>query len=145
MTTPVPGLQIEQQPSRWVRTACLWAEARGEPALGRLAVLYVIHNRAKVHGIDPKQVVLAHQQFSSFNPDDPNRPLLLLAHLKDPINWTRADEDVDLYDQGGTVDPTHGALNYYVTAMPNPPAWAKPENGWKLHAVIGKQSYGVAA
>ena len=43
---PVPGIPIEQQPAPVLLRLCLWGEARGESAIGKLAIAWVIKNRA---------------------------------------------------------------------------------------------------
>jgi len=57
----------------------IYAEARGEPRKGRIAVGTVILNRAEKRDWDGKtimEVCLWPYQFSCYNLDDPNRPML---------------------------------------------------------------------
>lgn len=58
----------------------LWAEARGEPEAGKIAVASVIIERVdrrKWDGESVREVCLWPKQFSCFNPDDKQRPKLM--------------------------------------------------------------------
>lgn len=144
MTRPVPGLSIEQQPENIILRICLWAEARGESALGRLAILYVLKNRALKHETSMKAEVLKPKQFSSFNADDPNRPHLLDAWDIDASGWAAVDAICSLFEQDGTVNPVADATHYYNPSVVQP-AWGRGHVGWKEDAQIGHHVFGVAA
>lgn len=146
MIRPAPGLPIEQQPEAWVECACVWAEARGEPTKGKLAVRCVIHTRAMTAGTSDKEQVLKPRQFSSFNADDPNRVKLLGAHLADPDGWAACEAVCDLFEAGLTLDPTMGATHYLNRdALLHQPSWSLAENGWEPHVIIGHHEFGRAA
>ncbi len=145
MIRPAPGLTIEQQSEEVLLRACLWAEARGEPAVGRLAIAWVIKNRALHADSTMKAQILKPWQFSSFNQNDPNRELLLVAHKQDPGGWAAVDAICELFENRVTEDPTSGALNYYVEKMDKPPAWGRGYAGWMEHGVIGRHVFGIAS
>lgn len=144
MTTPVPGLTIEQQPEGIVLRMLAWGEARGEGIDGMVAVLHVVRNRALKRDTTMKHEALRRLQFSCFNDNDPNRGKMLAAWHNDPAGWGAAEAAVLILNEKPEQDPTHGATHYYVTAMPHPPAWSKPEAGWETTAVLGHHTFGRA-
>ncbi len=109
-------------------------EARGQLVEGQVAVGNVIMNRAKLTKKSVKSICLAPKQFSCWNMDDPNRPLLeslVKQILKGGYNF-------EPYKQiqwvaGGILekklkDNTKGVLNYMTTSLfhsPARPSWAK--------------------
>ena len=145
MIRPIPGMMIEQQPESWCLRACMWAEARGEPAVGRLAVAWVLRNRAMKRDTSIKHEVLRPWQFSSFNDNDPNRGLILMAHKQDPAGWGAVDGIAELFENKATVDPTLGASHYYVMDMANPPDWGRGHATWDETIVIGHHVFGKQA
>lgn len=54
----------------------VYGEARGENVEGQIAVMNVIMNRSRKRGISIKQICLEPKQFSCWNPNDPNFPVL---------------------------------------------------------------------
>jgi spore germination cell wall hydrolase CwlJ-like protein len=108
-------------------------EARGEPIEGQIAVANVIVNRALRRKISVKDVCLAPKQFSCWNENDSNRPLLEeLAkefirgeyQLKDykQIQWI-----VEGILEGKLSDNTKGSDHYMTTSLFNSdkrPKWA---------------------
>lgn len=127
---------------REILTLTIIGEARGEGIEGQVAVGAVIRNRLHAN---PKKyrnyadVCLEKLQFSCWNPNDPNRPLLLeLAQkmidgqtINDPYLRqcklvANAIIDWDL------LDNTRGAVNYMTTSLfysSGRPSWAKnPKN-----------------
>ena len=144
MIRPVPGLMIEEQPEPWVVRACLWAEARGEPAIGKLGVLWVLHHRAIKRDTSLKAEVLRPRQFSSFNADDPNRAKLLTAYLNDVSMWAACDAVAELFESKATVDPTLGATHYYAHDVVTP-AWGPGHPQWEHCIVLGRHTFGRAA
>lgn len=111
----------------------LYAEARGEPEEGMLAVGWVIRNRAERSGYAGSlvgsngavsAVCLAPWQFSCWNKDDPNYPKL--EALTEDEYSDEHDLASDVLD-GVSADPTNGADCYYAPAgMPGgmAPPWA---------------------
>lgn len=141
---PVPGLQLESQPEGVLRRMVAWGEARGEGALGMLAVLCVVRNRALKKGKTESSIILAPLQFSSFNEDDANRAKLVNAYKDDPRGWAAADAVAALIESQATLDVTLGATHYYVLGQVDPP-WGRRHPGWRDTVVLGKHVFGVAA
>ena len=130
---PDPLLKRHDQPPVVLATLTLYGEARGEPTLGKRAVLWVVRNRMEhaiqwkaAHGKDHPifgdgtiaGVVLAPWQFSCWNPHDPNSVVLdaIIAaaarNLPDPV-WPTLSaiaEGVLAAESGD--DPTLGATHY---------------------------------
>jgi spore germination cell wall hydrolase CwlJ-like protein len=95
-------------------TVCIYGEASGEPALGKLAVAHVVLNRA-AHpswwGYTLKEIILKPSQFSCFNPGDPNARRI--EQMVDLGYFDRACSHIAALALGGhTIDPTGGAVNY---------------------------------
>ena len=147
MLKPVPGLQVDQQPEPVLLRMCGWAEARGEPRRGLLAVLHVIRNRALKADTTLAKEILRPWQFSAFNADEHTgqRRQMLEAHATDPRGWACVDAVCELFEQGCTGDPTEGATHYYVEKMENPPKWGRSHEGWQETRVIGLHVFGRAA
>lgn len=143
MIRPDAALPIERQSEAVLTRMCLWAEARGEGPIGMLAVRYVIGNRRVKTGKSTNDLILAPLQFSSFNKDDPNREKLMDAPHLEPEAWGMADAVCSLYEKVLTVDPTHGALNYYAPKVVNP-KWGRGNPRWRETAEIGNHVFGVA-
>jgi len=141
---PAPGVPIEHQPEGVILRMCLWAEARGEGALGQLAVLWVIYNRALKNNASMKHEVLRPLQFSSFNSNDPNRAKLMTAYSDDPAGWAAAEAVCVLFDSKATVDVTLGATHYYNPSVVQP-KWGEGHPEWEHCITIGRHSFGKAA
>jgi spore germination cell wall hydrolase CwlJ-like protein len=94
-------------------TACLWAEARGEPEQGQQAVCNVILNRVKKRMAGSiSAVILQPNQFSWTNSQDANFLKVFTAKTKDPAGWNRANA-IALTALGGTLaDNTKNADHY---------------------------------
>jgi N-acetylmuramoyl-L-alanine amidase len=138
---PVPGLALEQQPEAVLRRMCAWAEARSEGALGMLAVLAVVQNRARARKQTEAEVILAPHQFSSFDPQNSQRGRLLLSDTLDPRSWAAADAVAALQEAHATVDPTLGADHYYNPSVDHP-AWGRGNPEWKETITIGHHVFG---
>lgn len=161
MKRPIPGVQIEGQPPEIVLTMLAFGEARNQATEGILSVVQVCLNRAYPDqevrlaweadnkGQKAKHEALRPKQFSCFNPDDPNRDLMLTAWRTDAPTWLRCWTVVDLAIHGLAGDPTNGARNYFTTKAPVwaktwPPSWADPDKGWVQTAVVGDHTFGNA-
>jgi cell wall hydrolase len=138
------GIALDQQPEPVLLRCAIWAEARGEPARGQLAVAHVIRNRSLALGKTIREVLLAPDQFSCFRTDDPNRTKMLRAPELDPSGWAVADAICSLMESGDTLDPTKSSLNYYAADMPNPPDWGAGHPGWRFKVRIGRHEFGTA-
>ena len=76
----------------WIFAKTIWAEARGEPLEGQIAVSNVILNRARQGGWwgdDVVKVCRKPKQFSCWNKGDPNRAKMDGLELQDRA-FTRA-------------------------------------------------------
>ena len=117
---------------RIVLACCIYGEARGEPVDGQIAVGCVVRNRVRRAGASSwKAIILAPLQFSCFNPDDPNFPILeraaVLLQTQQPMGILAQCEWIaDGVISGAAQDVTHGAQNYLSAHLfaTNPPAWA---------------------
>jgi N-acetylmuramoyl-L-alanine amidase len=117
---------LEDVPNVYLMALCAWREARGCSDEAIRGVLHVIKNRADHPGWwgdSIEAVVLKPQQFSSFNPGDPNASKFPLEgdtifpgilRLTDPI-MNSQDEDL-----------TGGAVNYHDSSVL--PSWANAAN-----------------
>ena len=66
---------LEMTYDEWMMALCIWREARGEPAKGKIAVGEVIRNRMQAKGRWRSTIVgviTQPKQFSAFNTGDPN-------------------------------------------------------------------------
>ena len=102
----------------------IWGEARGEPLTGKIAVAWVIKNRADHPGWwgkDIKGVCQAPYQFSAWLPDDPNRPKLLAVTVEDE-SFRECLYAVAAVLGGFSKDPTKGATHYHTAGIS--PKWA---------------------
>jgi spore germination cell wall hydrolase CwlJ-like protein len=103
---------------------CVWREARGAGQAAQLGVAWSIRNRVKSGitwwGSTWDSVILAREQYSSFNPNDPNA--VKIPKETDPqfANCLVAAEAA--YNGTGT-DPTNGSTSYYDSSIPAPD-WA---------------------
>lgn len=113
----------------------VYGEARGEPIEGQIAVANVIKNRALKHKSSYKEVCLEPQQFSCWNKNDPNYPLLLQLGEELILNQELKNDYfkqiqylVAGVDSGILLDNTHGNVNYITTELfgsPKQPVWAR--------------------
>lgn len=113
----------------------LWGEARGEPDEGKIAVAWVIRNRAErpafarhLAGREGavEWVCKAPWQFSCWNAQDPNRAKLVALHPHSFAVELQIATDVL---KGAAPDPTGGADHYHTIDAPSwatlwPPDWA---------------------
>ena len=143
MTGPAPGLPLDQQPGPIVERCNLWAEARGEGALGQAAVWWVVENRAAHLLTRRSDEVLRRKQFSwTADPDTVRRALL--AYRDDAVAWAAADTVATLCEAGIVADPTKGSTHYYNAALASP-AWGRGHPGWVELVTIGRHVFGRAA
>lgn len=103
-------------PALDVLAKTIYGEARGEPYLGMQAVACVVLNRVKLNGWmghDIKSVCLKLKQFSCWNDDDVNLPLILAANVNNSLYGkclALANEAID----GKLADVTGGSDSYCV-------------------------------
>lgn len=104
----------------------VWGEARGEPFNGKIAIAWVIRNRAAKGGWwgDTYQTVcLKPWQFSCWNANDPNREKLLAVTDADAM-YRDSLEAARLVIAGKVDDPTGGATHYFNPDAVKAPKWA---------------------
>jgi N-acetylmuramoyl-L-alanine amidase len=102
---------------------CVWREARGEGLLGKRGVAHVVKNRSDQPGWwgqTVKGVILHPEQFSSFNPGDPNSDKWPEDNDPSYSDSLTISEDVLV---NGDEDITQGATSYYDISIPIP-FWA---------------------
>ena len=120
----------------------VFGEARGEPRKGQFAVAQVIRNRALANNTYPAVECLRPYQFSCWNKNDPNYPILqaVLRGVRDiPSIFYRIADDVlnvrVLLDEIGDA-------RYYMTKRlyysDKRPSWA---NKLKVVAEIGNHVF----
>lgn len=117
-------------PPEQVMALTVWAEARGEPLVGRRAVAWVIRNRADHPGWwgrDITDVCLKPKQFSCWNHGDPQYKRLI-----DPATRDRSDVKAlvelcreVLASTSADDDPTSGCNHYCTKAVKGTTVWAK--------------------
>lgn len=102
----------------------VWREARGEGTIGRRGVAHVIVNRAvepSWWGHDIPSVILCREQFSSFNPGDPNE-----KKFPDPADPEYQDiETMCRSVIGGTDNDVTGGAQWYIDTSISPPSWTQ--------------------
>lgn len=150
MTDPIPYDELDLE----VAAKTLWGEARGEGREGMVAVAWVIRNRCTrpgyAHelpgGVDrtgqvgaASAVCLFPWQFSCWNKNDPNEPLL---EKLTPDQYADQYGIVNDVFNGLVDDPTNGADLYYAPDAMVPtgavPYWASRA---KNVATIGSQIF----
>ena len=117
-------------------------EAEGESREGKLAVAFVIFNRARARNKKTiSDVILAPFQFSCWNTDSPTR--CRLDQISDSV-WADCEWAVIQANGVLTNDPTNGATHYLNEELTRKirggslPSWV--ENMTKV-ATIGKHSF----
>lgn len=126
------------------RTIC--GEARGEGRLGRIAVGWVIRNRAELDldgrpetpnwwGEGIEGVCKRPGQFSCWNEKDPNRPKILALTRKDFIYLECLDAALSVLS-GEVLDPTRGSTHYHAAHVH--PSWA---NAHKPATIVGNHLF----
>lgn len=115
----------------------LWAEARGESILGRVAVGCVIRNRMARRGLSAKAVCLQPMQFSCWQTIDGRANYDALAAIVDTLNAGRTVADAAVREcywiaqgvlDGDVRDVTKGSDHYITTRLlssTHKPGWLK--------------------
>jgi|ERR1700733_1541444 len=125
---PSPILPPATTPSPTIDTLArtLWGEARGEGYSGMQAVANVVMNRVHAGnfpgGMSIQNICKAPNQFSCWNANDPNRPLLLAVTASDP-QFAQALEIAAMAANGTLADITNGATYYHEASIPTPRSW----------------------
>lgn len=122
-----------------VAARTIYGEARGESDQGKIAVAWVIRNRhesGKWFGEGTVgDVCRKREQFSCWNPDDPNRARIEALTPDDPMLQTCLWAALSVFCDK-TADPTCGATHYQVTGTDA--AWA---NGKVPVCTIGHHQF----
>ena len=115
---------------------CIWAEARGEPVEGQVAVAWVVRRRVERRRSTYSAQILSPYQFSAFNPTDPNRAkiddMALMSDVgRDHVaGWRQAFYVARGVIGNWLVDNVKGADHYVTLALTRSeqaPAWADPD------------------
>jgi spore germination cell wall hydrolase CwlJ-like protein len=135
------GLSVDPDDAD-VMARTIMGEARGEPEQGKIAVGWVILNRAKSGkwfggGGDIFAVCRKPYQFSCWNPGDPNRSIITNASVGDPV-FDQCLVAAQTVLGGSVADPTGEATHYFANYI-STPAWAKPPA--KLTVQIGVHKF----
>jgi len=94
-------------------TACLWAEARGEPENGQQPVCNVIFNRVKKKMAPSiRDVILKPKQLSWTDPHDVNYNQMFTAKNDSPGNWARATKIAQMALADTLEDLSKNAAHY---------------------------------
>lgn len=105
----------------------IFGEARGEALNGQIAVAWVIRNRADSPswwgGPSVESVCRKPSQFSCWNANDPNLPLMRAASLTDS-HFLTAYGVAALVIVRQLPDPTGGATHYLADWLSPKPDWA---------------------
>lgn len=102
----------------------IWGEARGEPFEGKVAVAWVILNRADKGGwwgSTITEVCKKPSQFSCWNANDPNSARLPLVNFSD-ASFPDCLKAVGGVLSGNCPDPTGAATHYHTLTVL--PSWA---------------------
>jgi N-acetylmuramoyl-L-alanine amidase len=102
----------------------IYGEARGESDAGKVAVAWVVKNRARIGGwwgSDIKEVCLKPYQFSCWNPSDPNQAIIMRIVNSNHIFKRCLAIATDVL-AGTIADPTNGANHYHESGIK--PTWA---------------------
>jgi cell wall hydrolase len=123
---PNPQLPFQRQDPIILLACCVWGESRGEIAAAKIAVACCVRNRvrrAPRFGTGWVGVLLAPWQFSSFDPQDPNRPKLLEPLEHDSVAvWQESYTVAYVVYNGSQPDVTSNACFYYGPPLAKPPA-----------------------
>lgn len=107
-----------------VMARTIYGEARGESAVGKHAVGWVILNRVAAntwYGSSVEAVCLKPYQFSCWNFGDPNFPKLRSVTAADRI-FAYCIDAAEKVLSSQVADPTGGATHYHANYI-RPPAW----------------------
>ena len=109
----------------YIVALCNWREARNQSLAAKVAQVWTIKNRVQKPswwGKDYVSVVTKPEQFSSFNPGDPNS--VKWPFPGDPA-WADCWTVASTVMQDAIPDPTFGATHYFDKSIfSRPPKWA---------------------
>lgn len=129
---PAAAMPTQRDPGIPILARTMWGEARGDGVDGMGAVAHVVLNRRakqKYWGKSIEEVCLKRFQFSCWNQNDPNLPLLQRLTEADSsyaLALKLAQELVSLGESERALrDRTGGATHYYARRLQPPPRWAR--------------------
>lgn len=134
------AIPMTPEVERTVTLTC-WAEARGEPLEGQVAVAWVIRNRAerpRWWGRSLEEVCLKPFQFSCWLPSDPQSKKLADPKTLETASYKAMLTVVRDVMAGRIADPTGGADHYCTLAVAPATKWAKDR---KPIRVIGNHNF----
>lgn len=139
---------VSQLPDRTVLGLTVYGEARGEPIEGRIAVAWVIKNRAAHRQQSIQKVCLAQWQFSCWWGFDANALAVrdrafrvLTGEVVADAAWLQTLTLAHQVLVGAVADPTGQADHYLTTALyhdPHRPSWAAD---MPVTQVIGRHTF----
>ena len=126
-------------------TACLWAEARGEPEEGQQAVCNVILNRVrKGMATSCRAAILKPHQFSWTDSSDPNFAKVFTAATDAPESWARA-LGIARSSLAGTLADVSKDADHYLNVEATRQARGGTLPSWvdltKVTTVIGNHTF----
>lgn len=133
---PSRNSALAKQKELTLLTMCVYGEARSEPYEGKLAIAYVVINRAAEggwYGDTIRDVLLKPYQFTCFDPRDPNYKKLF--NPKKNL-WNQCFKAAWNAYSSLNLDPTEGANHYCRTELSPPWIRAMQERG-----VIGNHKF----
>lgn len=123
---PEQKKEILEQSDVEIMARTIYGEARGQGLEGMVAVASVILNRTlspAKYGYEISGVCLKPMQFSCWNDEDPNLPILMKPPSGDLV-FTTARIVANLAKKGLLRDNTGGANLYHSARMVDFPRWA---------------------
>lgn len=120
----------------WIALTVL-QEAANQSFSGKLAVAFVIVNRAKKNKISCIDTVLQSYQFSCWNSDSPTKKMI--ANAENNSAWFECHQAASAAFYDLLKDPSNGATHYLnPRRVPKFPAWYSKE---KIVAVIDDHEF----
>jgi N-acetylmuramoyl-L-alanine amidase len=114
----------------WVLAQTVWGEARNQSALGQAAVVWVVRNRQQWHptwrGKSLTAICQARKQFSCWNANDPNLPLMQALNYTMPL-FAECLTIVIGVMRDTIPCPVGQATHYHTTALHPKPLWAQDQ------------------
>jgi spore germination cell wall hydrolase CwlJ-like protein len=113
------AMDTDQFSDQEIIAKTIYGESRNQPYIGQTAIACVIINRANHGGWwgkTPRDVCLKPWQFSCWNANDPNRPIIMAVDASDHI-YATCMEIASMALSGDLADITDGADSYCVTGL----------------------------
>ena len=103
-------------------TLNVYFEARGEPLRGKMDIVHVVHNRARLRKQTIKEVITASKQFSWVNPDAKVQDIMSNEGLV--MDLIRCAKAVYLAEQERLHWEDRGMIDHYFNPGVVVPPWA---------------------